>query len=119
SAFWRIWARRTFWLDPLNFRTISDNTARSASVSRTIYFFRMGASLLSGERGKPQNVDPTPQYNLSFLCDKALGTVNDRPNREIKEDALGFLLNRVGVRSNCVHFIYCQFDPEGPRRCAG
>jgi len=32
----------------------------------------MGASLLSGERGKPQNVDPTPQYNLSFLCDKAL-----------------------------------------------
>jgi hypothetical protein len=34
-------ARRTFCDDPLSFRTIRSNVARSPSVSRTIYFFFM------------------------------------------------------------------------------
>ena len=41
SAFKRMLALRTFCDDPLSFRTTCSKVARSASVSRTIYFFFM------------------------------------------------------------------------------
>ena len=41
SAFSRISARRTFWEEPLRYLTTSVSVARSTSVRRTIYFFRM------------------------------------------------------------------------------
>ena len=42
SAFNRTCARRTFSLLPLSFPIVSRQIFRSCSVSRTIYFFRMG-----------------------------------------------------------------------------
>ena len=47
SALSRTWARRTFWPVPLSFFTTSASVDRSASDSRTTYFFTTELSLLS------------------------------------------------------------------------
>jgi hypothetical protein len=50
SAFRRTWARRTFCADTRRFLTNRFNVSRSASVSRTIYFFCMTQPSLVGPR---------------------------------------------------------------------